>query len=461
MNRVISTVMFAVLVLASLSTAAMAQNSEDEVREQLQRRLEERLERVRQETLQDIERTVREFRQRQGQQTPAQTQTSPAQRPTTSAPAQTTPAEPAAPRERPSLGFSVADEVPAAVSRSLSLQPGQGALVSSVREGSLAQKSGLAVGDVVLSINGTPVGSRADIGRVIGGVELDTFLSFVVVRGGERVNLRVPFGNPSDAGNVANPNERTLPPEARQQLESMGLDPELAEELMNNPQGLQDLIDSGQIPPEVGDLLGGGGQDPQAMRENLNNLLGGQDPNQLLEQFFPGGAPQGVQDLIQNLLGGGAQQTDPNAAPADPNAAPADPNAAPAAPGDLNQFFNQMFGNQGQNQQNNTAGGNTAAGNATTGNSTEAQPAGPRAWLGFSGRTSENGGVLITGVTENGPCAGILREGDVVTRIGQTNINENADVRTALAASEAGSRVTITYTRDGRVRRSTVVVGQR
>ena len=62
------------------------------------------------------------------------------------------------------------------------------ARVDAIQDGSAAQAAGFKSGDLVVSINGSPIGSFADMQRIV-SISADEKLEVVVDRGGERVQL--------------------------------------------------------------------------------------------------------------------------------------------------------------------------------------------------------------------------------------------------------------------------------
>ncbi|MFE7562182.1 S1C family serine protease [Kitasatospora sp. NPDC057500] len=88
-----------------------------------------------------------------------------------------------------------------------------------------------------------------------------------------------------------------------------------------------------------------------------------------------------------------------------------------------------------------------------------------RAALGITARTYFDqdfrpAGAVVVAVTPDGPAASAgLQVGDVITRIGDTAVDSLNSLTTALASLAPGSKVTVTYDRDGRSRTAEVTLG--
>ena len=88
--------------------------------------------------------------------------------------------------------------------RAMGLASNDGALVNSVEPGSAAEKGGIEVGDVIVSVNGRPVATSSDLPPMVGMLPPGTRAKVGVVRDGKPRELTVTLGElPSDAQRVA------------------------------------------------------------------------------------------------------------------------------------------------------------------------------------------------------------------------------------------------------------------
>jgi len=75
----------------------------------------------------------------------------------------------------------------------------QGAEIVQIAAGTPAHEAGLREGDVVLTIDGEPIGDPADLGRIIQSNEPADVLAFGVLRDGEQIIVPVGLGANTDA----------------------------------------------------------------------------------------------------------------------------------------------------------------------------------------------------------------------------------------------------------------------
>ncbi len=85
------------------------------------------------------------------------------------------------------------------------------------------------------------------------------------------------------------------------------------------------------------------------------------------------------------------------------------------------------------------------------------------AFLGVSVENADNdGGANITAVRSDSPASEAgLKEGDVITKVGDTDVKSAADLIGAIRSHDPGDDVTVTYTRDGSSAQVTVHLGDR
>ncbi|MBO1333321.1 S1C family serine protease [Streptomyces sp. VRA16 Mangrove soil] len=89
-----------------------------------------------------------------------------------------------------------------------------------------------------------------------------------------------------------------------------------------------------------------------------------------------------------------------------------------------------------------------------------------RAALGITGRGVVDGdlqaaGVSVVSVTAGGPAADAgLRAGDVITKLGDTEITTMTSLQEALAEDKPGQKVQVSYTRDGGKKTAEVTLGE-
>ncbi|GAA2231094.1 MULTISPECIES: S1C family serine protease [Kitasatospora] len=88
-----------------------------------------------------------------------------------------------------------------------------------------------------------------------------------------------------------------------------------------------------------------------------------------------------------------------------------------------------------------------------------------RAALGITARTYFNSkfqpaGAVVVSTTQGGPAAAAgLQVGDVITKLGDTDINSLGALTTALASLQPGGKVTVTFVRDGQRKTADVTLG--
>jgi len=88
------------------------------------------------------------------------------------------------------LGVSIGD-VDSKIAKALNLKPAKGAIISEVFENSPADKGGLRVGDVVLSINGKAVEDANDLRNTVAMLRPGENADFEVLRDGKNLKLKI------------------------------------------------------------------------------------------------------------------------------------------------------------------------------------------------------------------------------------------------------------------------------
>jgi len=88
------------------------------------------------------------------------------------------------------LGVNIQDVDPT-LAKSFNLDRPSGALIARVTEGSPAADGGLQVGDVILSFNGNPVSTSADLPPLVGNTAVGDSVTLTLVRDGETQQLEI------------------------------------------------------------------------------------------------------------------------------------------------------------------------------------------------------------------------------------------------------------------------------
>ncbi|MET1080821.1 MAG: DegQ family serine endoprotease [Pseudomonas sp.] len=101
----------------------------------------------------------------------------------------------------------VIQEVNKDLAESFGLERPAGALVAQVLQGGPADKGGLRVGDVILSLDGKPIIMSADLPHLVGGLKAGSSARLEVVREGTRKTLDVTIGALPDEGAEISPAE--------------------------------------------------------------------------------------------------------------------------------------------------------------------------------------------------------------------------------------------------------------
>ncbi len=93
---------------------------------------------------------------------------------------------------RPQLGIAYRPLEPE-VAEKLGLKPGQGMEVSTVFEGTAAEKAGIKAGDIILTLDGKPLKESDDLRSIIFGHKVGDKVALDVFRKGKRLTLSVPL----------------------------------------------------------------------------------------------------------------------------------------------------------------------------------------------------------------------------------------------------------------------------
>ena len=105
------------------------------------------------------------------------------------------------------LGVMIQDVTPE-LAEALDLRTSEGAVITEVQAGSAADDAGLAAGDVVVAVDGTPVANGSELRNRIGLTPLGEKLEVTVLRDGRRRSFDVEIG---DSGRVAMAGGSTYP----------------------------------------------------------------------------------------------------------------------------------------------------------------------------------------------------------------------------------------------------------
>jgi serine protease Do len=104
------------------------------------------------------------------------------------------------------------------VAKSLGLDETEGALVASVVDDGPAEKAGVKVGDVILSLNGQKLTDPKDLPRLVANTQAGTDVDMVVLRDGKKRTLDVKIGRSQEEGELA-----AIPASADQEPAHLGV----------------------------------------------------------------------------------------------------------------------------------------------------------------------------------------------------------------------------------------------
>ena len=100
---------------------------------------------------------------------------------------------------RGSIGYVEIAPLSTMVAAQLGVPAARGVLIQVMRRDSSAYAGGLRPGDVIVSFNGTPVEDGGQLSRLIGDAEIGSSAAVVVIREGDRVELKIPITSTSRA----------------------------------------------------------------------------------------------------------------------------------------------------------------------------------------------------------------------------------------------------------------------
>lgn len=159
----------------------------------------------------------------------------------------------------------VSGEIPEVLAEHLKLQSDGGVLVRSLVPDGPAQKSGIAVNDIIVKVGGEPVGSPQEISERITAHKPGEKVAVEIIHKGEMTTLDVTLGaRPAELA-VADPNRL-------EQLDLEGLPRELAERFRNAIEGNIGPFDLGDDAAKVPQQM------EEALRQLQQRLDGGADP---------------------------------------------------------------------------------------------------------------------------------------------------------------------------------------
>lgn len=316
------------------------------------------------------------------------------------------------------LGVSIRELKPG-MRELLGVPAGVGVLIDEVVPESPAHAAGLRRTDVLLSWNGQPTHSEADLARVAATGRIGQAVKLVVLRQGQRLELTATLA--ARGARVTVPATDTDPAAALQKALEGG--------------GLQELLEKMQQQPEMQKML------EQAMQQ-LEGMM--KDPEarkqleEMLRQFGGGQNPDELQKALEQMLGKGEQPK-----PADQR--------EPAKQDDIEKMLDDLLGKPKPEAQ------------PVQPQDPKTQPAAERhaAWLGVSLRPLDETmrtqlglgageGILVESIVDESPAARAgLQAFDVLLAWNQTQLGSIDALKQAVLAARAGDKIKLLVLRKG------------
>ncbi len=184
------------------------------------------------------------------------------------------------------LGIGI-QEVGEELAASFGVDEGSGVLINEVFADQPAAMSGLRPGDIILSVNGTPVASPNTLARVIATLPPDSDANMVYLRDGKRRKVKTTLARRDPGSSRSAAPTAAVPPLASLGLDLQELTAELAEKLEVSPGGLivaqvnpNGLAARKSIRP--GDVIREVNRSPITSLDELNSAIAQADDGKLL-----------------------------------------------------------------------------------------------------------------------------------------------------------------------------------
>jgi serine protease Do len=132
--------------------------------------------------------------------------------------------------ERGWLGIGI-QEIGQELAETFNVREGEGVLVNEVFPGQPAEQSGLRPGDIILSLNGSDVGSPNTLARLIAGLRPNSNARIDYLRDGDKQVVNIELGRRETVTPVSTPQAEPPRPRLTLGMDLQSITPELAEEL--------------------------------------------------------------------------------------------------------------------------------------------------------------------------------------------------------------------------------------